>query len=381
MHSTHSDGEFSPEGLVQIAKRNGVGILALTDHDTFSGIPEFLEAAEKEDIVAFPGIEITVSYHDFNLHLLSYFKSLDSIQPDLTRRVETMKQAREDRMHELIALINEVVPERFQGSIEFDNVKRASEGVLARPHLAREMVRLGIVSSTNEAFDQYLVQYNVEKENLKVEEALQMVRQSQGVPVVAHPGERTYSLCNPDKGRSYEDVPEKVEELIPRRTISRASEGVLARPHLAREMVRLGIVSSTNEAFDKYLVQYNVEKENLQVAEAIQMVRQSRGVPVVAHPGERTYSLCNPDKGRSYEDVPEKVEELMAMGLLGLECVYPYHERIGKVEFYQSLTERYGLIATGSRDFHGFTTYQQPQLLGTTAMDDSFLKRFEEVWG
>ena len=54
MHSTHSDGEFSPEGLVQIAKRNGVGILALTDHDTFSGIPEFLEAAEKEDIVLSP---------------------------------------------------------------------------------------------------------------------------------------------------------------------------------------------------------------------------------------------------------------------------------------------------------------------------------------
>ena len=283
MHSTHSDGEFSPEGLVQIAKRNGVGILALTDHDTFSGIPEFIEAAEKAGIVAFPGIEITVSYRDFNLHLLSYFKSLESIQPELIDRVETMKQAREDRMHELIARINEVVPERFRGTIEFENVQRASEGVLARPHLAREMVRLGIVSSTN-------------------------------------------------------------------------------------------------EAFEKYLVQYNVEKDNLKVAEALQMIRSSRGVPVVAHPGERTYSLCNPDKGRSYEDVPEKVEELMAMGLLGLECVYPYHERIGKVEFYKSLTERYGLIATGSRDFHGFTTFQKPQLLGTTDMDDSFLQHFEEVW-
>lgn len=284
MHSTHSDGEFSPKGLVQIAKRNGVGILALTDHDTFSGIPEFLEAAEKEDIVAFPGIEITVSYRDFNLHLLSYFKSMDAIQPDLVRRVEAMKQAREERMHELIDRINEVVPERFQGSILFENVLRASEGVLARPHLAREMVRLGIVATTNEAFDKYLVQHNVEKNNLKVEEALQMVR-------------------------------------------------------------------------------------------------QSRGVPVVAHPGERTYSLCNPDKGRSYEDVPEKVEELMAMGLLGLECVYPYHERIGKVEFYKSLAERYGLIATGSRDFHGHTTFQKPHLLGTTDMDDSFLQRFKETWG
>ena len=145
MHSVFSDGEFAPADLISIGKENGVSIMALTDHDTFLGLPEFIDAAKGSDILAFPGIEITVQYRDFNLHLLSYFKSLDSIRPDLWNRVETMKEAREERMQQLIAKINEVIPDRFRGTVTLDNVKKASEGVLARPHLAREMVRLGIV--------------------------------------------------------------------------------------------------------------------------------------------------------------------------------------------------------------------------------------------
>ena len=283
MHSIFSDGEFAPAELIGIGKKNGVGIMALTDHDTFSGLPEFIDAAKDSDIFAFPGIEITVRYRDFNLHLLSYFKSLESILPDLWNRVEKMKEAREDRMHQLINRINEVIPERFRGAVTLDNVKKASEGVLARPHLAREMVRLGIVKSTN-------------------------------------------------------------------------------------------------EAFDKYLVKYNIEKDNLQIEEALSMVRASSGVPVIAHPGERTYSLYNPEKGRKQEDVPEMVEDLKAKGLLGLECYYPHHEKTGKVQYFLDLADEYGMIPTGSRDFHGFTTYQTTDLLGTTKMDDSFLPRFQKVW-
>lgn len=283
MHSIFSDGEFAPAELIGIGKKNGVGIMALTDHDTFSGLPEFIDAAQDSGIFAFPGIEITVQYRDFNLHLLSYFKSLESILPDLWNRVEKMKEAREERMHQLIERINEVIPERFRGTVTFDNVKKASEGVLARPHLAREMVRLGIVKSTNEAFDKYLVKYNIEKENLLIEEALRMVR-------------------------------------------------------------------------------------------------ASNGVPVLAHPGERTYSLYNPDKGRKKEAVPGMVEELKAQGLLGLECIYPHHEKTGKVQYFLDLAAEYDMIATGSRDFHGFTTYQTPDMLGTTKMDDAFLPRFQKVW-
>ncbi len=284
MHSSFSDGEFSPAELVGIAQKNDVSFLSLTDHDTFTGNAEFLKAAEGTGIFAFPGIEITVRYRETTLHLLAYFKSLDTLTPELINEVEGMKEMRDQRMRELIDRIDKVIPERFRGMIEFDNVKRSAEGVLARPHLAREMARLRIVPTSN-------------------------------------------------------------------------------------------------DAFEKYLVQYNIEKKNLDIARAIQLIRESRGVPVLAHPGERQYSLYEPDKGRDYSTIESTLKDLRSIGLLGLECVYPYHEKIGKVNYYLDLADKLGFIPTGSRDFHGFNTSQRTDMLGTTKMDDSFLQRFREVWG
>ena len=283
MHSIFSDGEFSPSELIDLAKRNQVSVLSLTDHDTFDGIPEFLQSAEATEITAFPGIEITVKFHDFNIHMLAYFKDYESINPELKDRVKKMTQTRETRMRQLIERVNEVIPDRFQGKIIFENVKRAAEGVLARPHLAREMVKLGIVSSTG-------------------------------------------------------------------------------------------------QAFERYLVKYNVERESLDAPIAISMVRQSGGVPVLAHPGERSYSLICPEKGRQPENVPILLEELKEMGLLGLECHYPYHERIGTVDYFIDLANSFNLIVTGSRDFHGFNSHQKASIFGTTKMEPVFLEQFQKVW-
>ena len=283
MHSIFSDGEFSPSELIDLAQRSQVSVLSLTDHDTFDGIPEFLQSAEATEITAFPGIEITVKFHDFNIHMLAYFKDYESIKPELKDRVKKMTQTRETRMHQLIERVNEVIPDRFQGKIIFENVKRAAEGVLARPHLAREMVKLGIVSSTG-------------------------------------------------------------------------------------------------QAFERYLVKYNVERENLDAPIAISMVRESRGVPVLAHPGERSYSLICPEKGRQAENVPILLEELKEMGLLGLECHYPYHERIGTVDYFVDLANSFNLIVTGSRDFHGFNSHQKASIFGTTKMEPVFLEQFQKVW-
>ena len=283
MHSTFSDGEFPPEQLVNIAKENNVTLLSLTDHDTFDGIGSFLQAAEERHIEAFPGIEITVKFHDFNIHLLAYFKDYESIHSDLLQRVGQMTETRERRMKELIQRVDGVIPEKFRGLIEFEKVKRAAEGVLARPHLAREMVRLGIVSSTH-------------------------------------------------------------------------------------------------QAFDRYLVKYNVQRENLDVTTAISLIRASNGVPVMAHPGERSYSLICPEKGRKKENAPVLLEELKEMGLLGLECHYPYHERTGTVQYFTELASKFDLIITGSRDFHGFYNHQQVNIFGSTNMEPVFLEQFQSVW-
>ena len=283
MHSIFSDGEFSPAELIEIAEKNDVSILSLTDHDTFEGIPEFLQSAEETEITAFPGIEITVKFHDFNIHLLAYFRDYESLTPELKDRVQTMTETREQRMCQLIERIDGVVPERYRGMLKLENVKRAAEGVLARPHLAREMARLGIVSNAG-------------------------------------------------------------------------------------------------QAFERYLVKYNVERENLDAQTAITLVRESGGVPVMAHPGERSYSLICPEKGRHPENAPVLLEELKEMGLLGLECHYPYHERMGTVPYFVNLAESFNLIVTGSRDFHGFNNHQQVNIFGTTKMEPDFLEQFQEIW-
>ena len=118
----------------------------------------------------------------------------------------------------------------------------------------------------------------------------------------------------------------------------------------------------------------------MEIEKACRLIRACKGVPVLAHPGERSYSLANPSKGRPYKDVPDMVKELKSFGLLGMECVYPYHERTGKVEYYKSLSREFDLIITGSRDFHGSSTYQSEHLLGATKMDTRFLEQFKEVW-
>ena len=213
MHSTFSDGEFTPQALVNIALGNGVSVLSLTDHDTFAGTKELLGAAFKADIFAFPGIEITVRYRDFNLHLLAYFKTFKAISPELHQRVKGMKHQRDERMMQMVDCINEVVPEKYRGRILFENVCKACEGVVGRPHLAKEMVRLKIVRTPAEAFSEFLIRYNVEKNNIMMQEAIELVRSCNGVPVIAHPGERNYSLLNPAKGRPSEAVASMVEEL------------------------------------------------------------------------------------------------------------------------------------------------------------------------
>ena len=283
MHSTFSDGEFSPQQLVKIAEKNNVTLISLTDHDTFGGIPDFISAAKTANIEAFPGIEITVKFHGFDIHILAYFKDHASIHSDLFQKVKDMTETREKRMIELIKRVDGVLPEKFRGLIEFQNVKRAAEGVLARPHLAREMVRLGIVSNTH-------------------------------------------------------------------------------------------------QAFDRYLVKYNVQRENLDADTAITLIRKSNGVPVMAHPGERSYSLICPEKGRTKENAPILLEELKEMGLLGLECHYPYQERMGTVKYFVKLANELDLIVTGSRDFHGYYNHQQTDVFGTTPMEPLFHKHFQTIW-
>jgi len=127
----------------------------------------------------------------------------------------------------------------------------------------------------------------------------------------------------------------------PERVFAIVQEGSAGRPHVARAMVERGYVKTVREAFDKYLgggKPAYVPRAKLTPAEAVRLIRRAGGVPVFAHPG-----LAQRD---------ELIPELVAAGLMGIECYYPEHSAAQTGHYVQTCKDL-GLIATGGSDFHG----------------------------
>jgi 3',5'-nucleoside bisphosphate phosphatase len=126
-----------------------------------------------------------------------------------------------------------------------------------------------------------------------------------------------------------------------------SGRGQMGRPHIARALLEAGYVRSLQEAFDLYLGNEGkayVEKFRFPPAEAIEMIRGARGVPVLSHPF--TLGLNAPKALKAL------LEELAGLGLAGLEVFYPEHGPQQEV-LYLSLARELGLLVTGGSDFHG----------------------------
>jgi predicted metal-dependent phosphoesterase TrpH len=184
-HSTASDGTLSPAEVVRLAKASGLSGLSLTDHDTDAGVGEAASAAGSVGIDFLPGIEISCEYpRPGTMHLLGYGINPDSpVLRDLSRR---LIDARDHRNPKIIARLNELGV-----SITMDEVGAEAGGnVVGRPHIAAVLVRKGYVNSIKHAFDKYLGTTGLayfDKERLSPRQAIELVRLSGGLPVLAHP--------------------------------------------------------------------------------------------------------------------------------------------------------------------------------------------------
>jgi len=182
-HTTASDGSLRPAELVALAVKQGLSGLGVTDHDTTAGVPEAAAAAAAAGIDLAAGVELNVD-HPAKLHLLGYF--IRHNDPALNHRLEELRTFRETR--------NDRIVEKMQSiglPVTLEDVKAEAGGpVIGRPHMALALLKKGVVSSTQEAFDRYLADgalCHVPKEKLGQEEAMRLVRGAGGVPVVAHP--------------------------------------------------------------------------------------------------------------------------------------------------------------------------------------------------
>jgi predicted metal-dependent phosphoesterase TrpH len=275
-HSTASDGTFAPADVVRLARDSGLAGLALTDHDTIGGVAEAAAEAEKLGLVFLPGIEISCEYpHPGTMHILGY--GVDPENPALRDLTTALLAGRDDRNPKIIKRLQELGVAITMAEVEAE----AGGTVIGRPHIAAILLRKGYVSSIKAAFNEYLA-----------------------------PGGKAY--------------------------------------------------------FDK---------ERLSMAEAMRRIRQSGGMPVLAHPVQlRTTNDA---------ELERVVKDLVDLGLVGLEVIHSDHDA-ALVEKYTKLAERFGLLKTGGSDFHG--TNKKDIRLGTAngrqvplAFMEALLKRHQEL--
>ena len=184
LHSTASDGMHTPAEVVHLAKEAGVIALALTDHDSISGLREAAQAAQMVSLPMLHGIEMSVG-GDREIHLLGYGVPLEdeAIQAFYAEQ----KLERVQRIEKMVALLQQ------QGfEITMDEVRALSQGLLSRSHVARVLVEHGIVPHVKAAFEKYLnpgkLAY-VPRREVGVGEACALLKRCGAVPVLAHPGQ------------------------------------------------------------------------------------------------------------------------------------------------------------------------------------------------
>src|SRR3954454_8750200 len=183
-HSTCSDGSDAPERIPELAAANGCKAVALTDHDRMDGLEAAGKRAAEVGVELVPGCEISCEVPKGTMHVLIYFVEPDGPLETELVRLQEARDARNARMFDRLSseLGLPITPEEVE--------EEAGGKGIGRPHVAAVLLRKGVVSSIQEAFDVYLAKGKpgyVEKTRLYPQDAIRVARQAGGVPVLAHP--------------------------------------------------------------------------------------------------------------------------------------------------------------------------------------------------
>jgi 3',5'-nucleoside bisphosphate phosphatase len=189
LHTTHSDGAYTPAQIIDLARRGGLSAVAITDHDTLAAIALARALAAGTGVEIVPGVEISTSHQDRELHLLAYF--VEITDPSLNEALAWVCRQRVERFQMMVQRLGAsgiVVP--WQAGKD-----PAGPDALGRRYLAELLLRAGQVGSIREAFARYLGDGNrfvAPKQRLPVARAIQIVRDAGGIAAWAHPG----TLCD-----------------------------------------------------------------------------------------------------------------------------------------------------------------------------------------
>ena len=187
VHTTFSDGRLTPEEIVAAAKEAGLSYIAITDHDTVEGIRHLYEQGlyPSKTLNIIPGIEFSCEVDEHDVHILGY--DFDIYNQELADKVTELSESRWARFSQMVEKLQDLGYDITESDVlQSAGTSRA----IGRAHMARALVKKGLASSIREAFDKllehgqpgYVPHYRIEPE-----EAVALIRNAGGVPVLAHP--------------------------------------------------------------------------------------------------------------------------------------------------------------------------------------------------
>jgi predicted metal-dependent phosphoesterase TrpH len=184
IHTTASDGQYAPSEVVRLARALGLAAIAITDHDTTDGIEEALTAADGTTLQVIPGVEISTDIPRSEVHILGYYVAYGERSFQAT--LALFRESRLNRAQRMLAKLA-----RIGLPLDWRRVRQiAGSATVGRPHIARAMLEKGYVGSIDEAFDRYINRNGpayVERMKVSPREAVQLILEAGGIPVLAHP--------------------------------------------------------------------------------------------------------------------------------------------------------------------------------------------------
>lgn len=186
LHTTASDGKLSPKELVNLAKKEEVDIISVTDHDTIGGVAEAIIEGEKIGIKVIPGIELSTLYENKNIHILGYFKSTEQISGAFKSYLKEMNEYRIYRGEKIVENLYKI----FNISLDYKIILENAHGIVARPHIAKAIVDAGYNYSWDYIFENLIGENSpayVPNKKLSTEDGLKLLQSVGALTVLAHP--------------------------------------------------------------------------------------------------------------------------------------------------------------------------------------------------
>ena len=186
LHSSFSDGAFTPSELVALAVEHDVRVIAIADHDTVSGVGEAVMAGDNSAVDVIPAIELSVQFKEWqDVHLLGY--GIDRLDPEFLSKLDRFRRHRARRNDEILERVNNCLRAEGRSALDRDSVLEFARDSIGRPHIARALLKQRYATSMEDAFQRYLVPCDVPKSYWPIMEAIDEIHRIGGVAVLAHP--------------------------------------------------------------------------------------------------------------------------------------------------------------------------------------------------